>query len=223
MSSHSLIRRPAAGADLREPAQQVPGALRRTVTRLTLALLLSLSCSALAMEPRDFSSDEEEARFTELTEELRCTVCQNQSLADSDAQLARDLRDEVYTMLQQGNTNEEIKTFLVDRYGDFVLYRPPVRGNTLLLWLAPLLLLTTGAAVMAMTISRRRTMLAEEALEEAGDETADGEIAGDESAGDESADDEIADDDGEATDQDASSREHPDDSDPGDDHGAPRP
>ena len=82
-------------------------------------------------------------------------------------QVPEDLRDEIQTMITQGNSDEDIKRFLVDRYGDFVLYRPPVRGNTLLLWLAPLLLLTTGAAVMAVTIHRRRVMLAEEALAEA--------------------------------------------------------
>lgn len=138
----------------------------RLLTPVVAGLLMLVVTSLAAVEPRDFSSPEEEARFAELTEELRCTVCQNQSLADSDAPLARDLRDEVQTMLQQGNSDEEIKRFLVERYGDFVLYRPPVRGNTLLLWLAPLLLLTTGAVVMAFTIHRHRVMLAEEALAE---------------------------------------------------------
>lgn len=132
---------------------------------LFLALLLTTP-GLNAMEPREFATPEEEARFAELTDELRCTVCQNQSLSDSDAPLAQDLRDEIHTMLRQGNSDEDIKRFLVDRYGDFVLYRPPVRGNTLLLWLAPLLLLTTGAVVMAMTIRRHRVMLAQEALDE---------------------------------------------------------
>jgi cytochrome c-type biogenesis protein CcmH len=118
----------------------------------------------LAADPLQFESAEQEARFTELTAELRCTVCQNQSLADSDAPLAQDLRNEIHLMMQQGDSDEDIKRFLVDRYGDFVLYRPPVRGATLLLWIAPLLLLTTGAVVMAITIHRRRVMLAEEAL-----------------------------------------------------------
>lgn len=134
-------------------------------TSLAAGLLAALPASA--MEPREFDTPEQEQRFNALTEELRCTVCQNQSLADSDVPLAEDLRDEIQTMITQGNSDEDIKRFLVDRYGDFVLYRPPVRGNTLLLWLAPLLLLTTGAAVMAVTIHRRRVMLAEEALAEA--------------------------------------------------------
>ncbi len=129
---------------------------------------MTLSMTALAVEPLTFESPEQEERFDDLTQELRCLVCQNQSLADSDAVLAQDLRNEVFVMLQQGNSNEEIKRFLVDRYGDFVLYRPPFRKDTLLLWLSPLLLLTTGGIVMAFTISRRRVMLAEQALEEAG-------------------------------------------------------
>ena len=155
--------------------------LRSILMSLGLAIATLSSPHLLAAEPLAFSSAEEEARFAELTEELRCTVCQNQSLADSDAPLAQDLRNEIHTMLQQGNSDEDIKRFLVDRYGDFVLYRPPVRGNTLLLWLAPLLLLTTGAAVMAMTIRRHRVMLAQEALDEVEGER-DSDTSGDDAA-----------------------------------------
>ena len=140
--------------------------LRRLVLATSLATGLLATQAAHAMEPREFDTPEQEQRFNELTEELRCTVCQNQSLADSDVPLAEDLRNEIQTMIEQGNSDEDIKRFLVDRYGDFVLYRPPVRGDTLLLWLAPLLLLTLGAAVMGVTIHRRRVMLAEEALAE---------------------------------------------------------
>ena len=133
---------------------------------LSTLLILMLAPGAFASEPLVFESPEQEARFTELTTELRCLVCQNQSLADSDAPLAQDLRREVFLMLQEGQDDETIKRFLVERYGDFVLYRPPVKGNTLLLWLAPLILLTTGAVVLGLTIRRRKVMLAEEALEE---------------------------------------------------------
>jgi cytochrome c-type biogenesis protein CcmH len=144
-----------------------PSRLHGGMLATGLAAGLMASLAAQAIEPREFDTPEQEQRFSELTEELRCTVCQNQSLADSDVPLAEDLRNEIQTMIEQGNSDEDIKRFLVDRYGDFVLYRPPVRGNTLLLWLAPLLLLTTGAAVMGVTIHRRRVMLAEEALAEA--------------------------------------------------------
>ncbi len=140
------------------------------------ALLVSLVAwtgAASAAEPLAFDSPEQQARFDRLAEELRCLVCQNQSLADSDAILAQDLRNEIFVMLQQGHSDAEIKNFMVERYGDFVLYRPPVRSDTLLLWFAPLLLLTAGAVVLAVTIARRRVMLAEEALNEALDSRGD--------------------------------------------------
>ena len=102
-------------------------------------------------EPLIFTDAEQEARYQQLTLELRCLVCQNQNLADSDAPLAQDLRQEIYNMMQAGRTNDEIKQFLIDRYGDFVLYMPPMKSNTLVLWLAPLLLLLGGAAVVGVT------------------------------------------------------------------------
>lgn len=138
----------------------------RALRPALLALVLAVASLAWASEPLVFESPEQEARFDRLTEELRCLVCQNQSLADSDAPLAQDLRNEVFLMLQQGNSDEDIKRFLTERYGDFVLYRPPVKGNTFLLWFSPLLLFVGGAVIMAVIISRRRVMLAEEALEE---------------------------------------------------------
>jgi len=107
-----------------------------------LVLTLTLSASVLAQrsdvqEPMVFQSKQQEERFNQLTRELRCLVCQNQNLADSDAQLAHDLRAEVHEMLVAGKSDDEIKLFMVERYGDFVLYRPPVQENTYLLWLAP--------------------------------------------------------------------------------------
>lgn len=142
---------------------------RRIPERLRRMALLALMLPTLlvAAEPLVFDSPQLEARFDRLTEELRCVVCQNQSLADSDAPLAQDLRNEVFVMLREGRSDEEIKNFLVSRYGEFVLYRPPMRGSTLLLWLAPLLLFTGGAVVIALTLRQRRVMLAEEALQEA--------------------------------------------------------
>jgi len=131
---------------------------RLAVLLLGLALLLP----ALGQEPLVFESEAEQARFEALTRELRCLVCQNQSLADSDAALAHDLRDEVFEMMRAGRSDEEIKRFLIDRYGDFVLYRPPVKGNTILLWLAPALLLLAGAAAVGYSVSRRGRLLQEE-------------------------------------------------------------
>jgi len=129
-----------------------------------LVLTLTLSVSVLAQrapvqEPMVFESQQQEDRFNQLTQELRCLVCQNQNLADSDAQLAHDLRAEVHEMLIAGNTNDEIKQFMVDRYGDFVLYRPPVQENTYLLWLAPLGLLFIGALVLRANIKKRAVLL----------------------------------------------------------------
>ena len=127
---------------------------------LTAAALV-LACQALAKEPLIFMNPEQEARYNELTLELRCLVCQNQNLADSDAPLAQDLRKEIYDMMQAGQSNEEIKTFLVDRYGDFVLYKPPVKGNTLALWLAPAVLLLGGGLVVVLIVRKRTRMFAE--------------------------------------------------------------
>lgn len=128
---------------------------------INLALFLALlSGSALAQEPLSFDTPEQEARFQQLTLELRCLVCQNQNLADSDAELARDLREEIYEMMMAGQDNEQIKTFLVDRYGDFVLYRPALGGNTLLLWLMPGILLGIGAIVILFTVRNRKRQLA---------------------------------------------------------------
>lgn len=131
---------------------------------LPIFLLFALSFSALAQlqqvqEPLVFESQQQQDRFDNLTKELRCLVCQNQNLADSDAQLAHDLKREVHTMLQTGASDEEIKQFMVERYGDFVLYRPPVQQNTYLLWLAPLVLLLGGAWVLLSNIRKRASLL----------------------------------------------------------------
>lgn len=106
-------------------------------------------------EPLVFENAEQEARFNQLTLELRCLVCQNQNLADSDAPLAHDLREEIHGMMMAGKDDDEIKTFLVERYGDFVLYKPPVKGNTLVLWVAPIALLLIGAIVVGVVVRRQ--------------------------------------------------------------------
>jgi len=117
------------------------------------ALLASTAC--FAADPLVFDSPEQEARYIALTQELRCLVCQNQSLADSDAPLAHDLRREVFKMLQSGSSNEQIKEFLVDRYGDFVLYRPPVKSNTVALWILPAVLLAVGGLIVLVAVRRQ--------------------------------------------------------------------
>ncbi|HLS57268.1 MAG TPA: cytochrome c-type biogenesis protein [Zeimonas sp.] len=93
------------------------------------------------------TTPEQRARYQLLAEQLRCLVCQNQTLADSNAELAADLRRQVETMILAGRSDSEIKSFLVERYGDFVLYRPPMQQNTWLLWIGPFALLFIGALV----------------------------------------------------------------------------
>jgi len=123
-----------------------------------LALLSSLSWAS-AIEPYEFANEVQETRFQALSRELRCTVCQNQSLADSDAPLAQDLRRELYEMIRDGRADMEIRQFMVDRYGEFVLYRPPIASHTLLLWAGPFIMLLIGIAVGLVTIKRRRKAL----------------------------------------------------------------
>ena len=103
------------------------------------SLLAAGEASTAAANP------ELEARVARVAEELRCLVCQNQTIADSNAELAKDLRREVRQMLEQGRSEAEVRAFMVARYGDFILYRPPLRGSTLLLWLGPFALL--GVAI----------------------------------------------------------------------------
>ncbi|MGH8583133.1 MAG: cytochrome c-type biogenesis protein [Gammaproteobacteria bacterium] len=112
---------------------------------------------ALAAEPAvfNFTDGAEEARFRRLTAELRCLVCQNQSLADSHADLAGDLRREVYAMIAAGRSDPEVIDFMVERYGDFVRYRPPLSSKTLLLWLGPGLLVVLGTAFLRRSLRRR--------------------------------------------------------------------
>ncbi|MGD9600903.1 MAG: cytochrome c-type biogenesis protein [Gammaproteobacteria bacterium] len=127
---------------------------------LLLALTLSFACppSGAADTPHVFADPAAQARYEALLEELRCLVCQNQSLADSHADLAQDLRDEVYRMVSEGRREDEIRDFMVARYGDFVLYRPPVTVLTVSLWFGPPLLL--GIVIIAWRRVQRRAAAA---------------------------------------------------------------
>ncbi len=111
---------------------------------------------AAGLEAFDFSGNVDEQRFQSLIVELRCLVCQNQSLADSDAELAHDLRREVYELMDEGKSDQEIADFLVERYGDFVLYNPPVKPGTWILWYGPFALLAVGLLVLANTVRKRK-------------------------------------------------------------------
>jgi cytochrome c-type biogenesis protein CcmH len=130
-----------------------------TVKTILLAVLLTLSVSVFAaatLEAFKFTSAADEQHFKELIVELRCLVCQNQSLLDSDAELAHDLRVEVYDMLQAGQADTEIIDFLVARYGDFVLYSPPVKPSTYLLWFGPFVLLAVALVLLVFALRRQR-------------------------------------------------------------------
>ena len=127
---------------------------------LGLALLLAPALPAQAQPagdpaPLQFGDRAEEVRFHALTAELRCVMCQNQSLADSNAQIAQDMRREVLELMRQGRSDDEVKQFLVDRYGEFVLYRPAVERHTWLLWFGPGLVLLAGAGVVWHIVRRR--------------------------------------------------------------------
>lgn len=133
--------------------------MKRLLAALALGLVLNAS-SALASSATEAALAADpvtEKRLQKLSEELRCLVCQNQNIADSNAELAQDLRREVRSMIKAGKSDKEIVDFMVARYGDFVLYRPPVQGNTLLLWGGPIALLVLGIVAL-ITYQRRRAV-----------------------------------------------------------------
>lgn len=122
---------------------------------LRTLFLLCVSLSAIAAtDVYQFDTPEQEQRFRVLLDELRCPKCQNQSLADSDAGIAQDMRTRVESMIKEGKSNDEIVDYFVSRYGDFVSYRPPVTPTTSILWLAPVLLLGSGAVVIVLLLRR---------------------------------------------------------------------
>ena len=128
--------------------------------RVLMLLLCLLPVFAQAGEAQDMAKDPVlEKRMVGLAENLRCLVCQNESLASSHAELAEDLRREVRELMQKGMSDQEIKDYLVARYGDFVLYEPPVKGFTLLLWLGPFALLMGGLGVLVFQLRNRRKMV----------------------------------------------------------------
>ena len=132
--------------------------VHRWLVLLVLALAVAGPAAIVqaAIDPLPFASDAERERFYDLAGELRCMGCQNQSLADSDAPLARDLRRELYELMQSGRSDGEIKTYLTERYGDFVLYRPPLDRRTWWLWFGPGVLAVIGLVAVVLIVRRRR-------------------------------------------------------------------
>lgn len=128
--------------------------------KTVLFLLISLLPTTLFGETKDafvFESPEQEETFNKLSGELRCLVCQNQSISDSNAGLAQDLRNEIHGMLVQGKTEKEIVTFMVERYGDYVLYRPPFKPLTWMLWFGPIIAFIFGMIYVIRFIRTQKT------------------------------------------------------------------
>ena len=130
--------------------------MKRTLTALALLLI---STSALAIDTgKAFDDPELQARYEKIIEEVRCLKCQNQTIKDSNAFLADDLRREIRRLLTEGKTNDEIFDFMVERYGEFALYRPRMSGITLLLWIAPGVFLIIGGFIVVRVLRKRMSM-----------------------------------------------------------------
>ncbi len=127
-----------------------------------VGLLIFNGLSQAAIEFHQFKSPQMEAEYNQLIGELRCLVCQNQNLASSNADLAKDLRRQTHELLMEGNTPDQVADYMVARYGDFVLYRPPLQKNTLLLWLGPFFLLLLVVVVVFMKMRKKQVLVAPE-------------------------------------------------------------
>jgi len=128
------------------------------MTRGWLAALLLLGLTSIAhaaIDTYQFVDEAERSRYRQLTQELRCPKCQNQDIADSNAPIAADLRREIFRLLGEGKDNRQIVDFMVDRYGEFVRYKPALSARTWLLWFGPGLLLVGGALVLVIIVRRR--------------------------------------------------------------------
>ncbi len=137
--------------------------MRRMLAALLAALAGLALAQPVALPPPDSPA---EIRLRGLADELRCLVCQNQTIADSNAPLAQDLRGQIRGQISQGRSDDQIRAYMVERYGDFVLYRPPFKATTALLWLGPFLLIGAGGAVFVTVVRRRRAVADDPALSE---------------------------------------------------------
>ena len=137
--------------------------MRKFAYQLPLALLLLVLTAPLlaGIETYTFETPEQERIYKKLTEELRCLVCQNQNIAGSNAELAQDLRKKAYEQVKQGKSEDEVVDWMVDRYGDFVLYRPPIKATTLFLWAGPLIFLLIAFVVLWRIGRTRRKQISE--------------------------------------------------------------
>jgi cytochrome c-type biogenesis protein CcmH len=129
-----------------------------------ILMLVSLAAPALAKEAKPVEDPQIEQRMQALTQQLRCLVCQNETLADSRADLAEDLRKEIREQMKAGKSDQEIIAFLTQRYGDFVLYKPPVKATTYLLWFGPFVLLFGGTLMLYRYVKHRREIIQDQPL-----------------------------------------------------------
>jgi len=140
------------------PVSRLTQIIRCVVASLLLSTFWASSVSASPVDTFQFSDETTELRFQVLSKELRCPKCQNQNLADSNSKIAIDLRKNLYNLLQEGKSDQEIIDFMVYRYGDFVLYRPPLKEQTYILWFAPLVILL-GFIIGVVFVLRKRNQL----------------------------------------------------------------
>ncbi len=124
---------------------------------------LSSFCFA-AIDTFEFANQEQQARYKHFVDELRCPKCQNQNLSGSNASIAMDLRKQLYVMIEQGKSDEEIVTYMLDRYGDFILYKPRVTAKTIFLWGAPVFFLVIGLLVLITLLRHKRRLSVQAAL-----------------------------------------------------------
>lgn len=128
---------------------------------IALLLMLAAGISQAAVDTFEFETEEQRQRFYQLSGELRCPKCQNQNIADSDAPVATDLRRELYRLLDEGQSNDDIIEFMVARYGDFVRYKPALTAQTIILWFGPALFLLIGLATLIIMLRRRQRAMRE--------------------------------------------------------------
>lgn len=128
---------------------------------LALVVMASAGGAMAAVDVRDFDSESDRQRYLSFIDEMRCPKCQNQNLAGSDSPIAEDLRDQVYRLIDEGKSDKEIIDFMVERYGEYILYRPRLSPATLVLWLTPVVLMLVGIVVLIRVVLKRRRTAAE--------------------------------------------------------------
>lgn len=136
----------------------------RLCSVLILLMSLWVAPTQAAIDVYEFSSPEQEKVFHQLTRELRCPKCQNQDIADSDAELAKDLRDKTYVMLHEGNSKQDVIDYMVARYGNFILYKPPFMASTMILWFGPVIVILLGIFLVIRRTRKQPRNLADNAL-----------------------------------------------------------